>query len=191
MTQTLEYLDTIERTKQEANQLKQQLAQAPAKLRQATEGLEALKSSSADTMTKESLANYSLRQLESRLNETLDNLQSAQEDLSAYNSQLIALQTQPERVQSAMYSASMRLMQIRNQLNGLTPNQESLRPTQQQELLAEQVMLNGQLDLERKIWRQIPPYKICCKNNGITRLHTLINWSVMFSCYRRLSAVKG
>ncbi|AJJ01954.1 mechanosensitive ion channel family protein [Yersinia pseudotuberculosis] len=150
LTQTLEYLDTIERTKQEANQLKQQLAQAPAKLRQATEGLEALKSSSADTMTKESLANYSLRQLESRLNETLDNLQSAQEDLSAYNSQLIALQTQPERVQSAMYSASMRLMQIRNQLNGLTPNQESLRPTQQQELLAEQVMLNGQLDLERK-----------------------------------------
>ncbi|PVF65169.1 hypothetical protein BCY80_12605 [Yersinia pestis] len=118
LTQTLEYLDTIERTKQEANQLKQQLAQAPAKLRQATEGLEALKSSSADTMTKESLANYSLRQLESRLNETLDNLQSAQEDLSAYNSQLIALQTQPERVQSAMYSASMRLMQIRNQLNG-------------------------------------------------------------------------
>lgn len=65
--------------------------------------------------------------------------------ISAYNSQLIALQTQPERVQSAMYSASMRLMQIRNQLNGLTPNQESLRPTQQQELLAEQVMLNGQL----------------------------------------------
>ncbi len=98
LTKTLEYLDTIERTKQEAAQLKQQLTQAPAKLRQATEGLDALKNSSADTLTRESLSNYSLRQLESRLNETLDDLQSAQEDLSAYNSQLISLQTQPERV---------------------------------------------------------------------------------------------
>ncbi|HHH1926500.1 TPA: mechanosensitive channel MscK [Yersinia enterocolitica] len=150
LTKTLEYLDTIERTKQEAAQLRQQLAQAPAKLRQATEGLDALKNSSADTLTRESLSNYSLRQLESRLNETLDDLQSAQEDLSAYNSQLISLQTQPERVQSAMYNASMRLMQIRNQLNGLAPNQEVLRPTQQQALLTEQVMLNAQLDLQRK-----------------------------------------
>lgn len=150
LTKTLEYLDTIERTKQEAAQLKQQLTQAPAKLRQATEGLDALKNSSADTLTRESLSNYSLRQLESRLNETLDDLQSAQEDLSAYNSQLISLQTQPERVQSAMYNASMRLMQIRNQLNGLAPNQEVLRPTQQQALLTEQVMLNAQLDLQRK-----------------------------------------
>lgn len=150
LTKTLEYLDTIERTKQEAAQLKQQLAQAPAKLRQATEELDALKNSSADTLTRESLSNYSLRQLESRLNETLDDLQSAQEDLSAYNSQLISLQTQPERVQSAMYNASMRLMQIRNQLNGLAPNQEVLRPTQQQALLTEQVMLNAQLDLQRK-----------------------------------------
>ncbi|WP_049604309.1 mechanosensitive channel MscK [Yersinia aldovae] len=150
LTKTLEYLDTIERTRQEANQLKQQLAQAPVKLRQATEGLDALKNSSADTLTRESLANYSLRQLESRLNETLDDLQSAQEDLSAYNSQLISLQTQPERVQSAMYNASMRLMQIRNQLNGLSPNPEVLRPSQQQELLTEQVMLNAQLDLQRK-----------------------------------------
>ncbi|MCB5307748.1 mechanosensitive channel MscK [Yersinia massiliensis] len=150
LTKTLEYLDTIERTKQEANQLKQQVAQAPAKLRQATVELDALNNNSADTLTRETLANYSLRQLESRLNETLDDLQSAQEDLSAYNSQLISLQTQPERVQSAMYNASMRLMQIRNQLNGLLPNQDVQRPTEQQELLTEQVMLNAQLDLQRK-----------------------------------------
>lgn len=150
LTKTLEYLDVIERTKQEAIQLKQQLAQAPVKLRQATEGLEALKDSSADTLTRESLANYSLRQLESRLNQTLDDLQSAQEDLSAYNSQLISLQTQPERIQSEMYNSSMRLMQIRNQLNGLAPSQDVLRPTQQQELFTEQVMLNMQLDLQRK-----------------------------------------
>lgn len=137
LTKTLEYLDTIERTKQEANQLKQQLAQAPAKLRQATAELDALNNNSADTLTRETLANYSLRQLESRLNEMLDDLQSAQEDLSAYNSQLISLQTQPERVQSVMYNASMRLMQIRNQLNGLLPNQDVQRPTEQQELLTE------------------------------------------------------
>jgi potassium-dependent mechanosensitive channel len=150
LTKTLAYLDAIERTRQEANQLKQQLAQAPAKLRQATEGLNALKNNSAETLTRESLANDSLHQLESRLNETLDDLQSAQEDLSAYNSQLISLQTQLERVQSAMYNASMRLMKIRNQLNGMSPNQEVLLPSQQQRLLTEQVMLNGQLDLQRK-----------------------------------------
>lgn len=150
LVQTLEYLDAIERVKQEANQLKQQLAQAPAKLRQATDALEVLKSNSSDSLTRESLANYSLRQLESRLNETLDDLQAAQEDLSTYNSQLISLQTQPERVQSAMYSASQRLQQIRNLLNGLAPGQDGLRPTQQQMLLTEQVLLNAQLDLQRR-----------------------------------------
>ncbi|NAZ94681.1 hypothetical protein, partial [Vibrio toranzoniae] len=74
----------------------------------------------------------------------------AQEDLSTYNSQLISLQTQPERVQGAMYSASQRLQQIRNQLNGLSPGQDGLRPAQQQTLLTEQVLLNAQLDLQRR-----------------------------------------
>ncbi|MCW6567680.1 mechanosensitive channel MscK [Yersinia ruckeri] len=150
LTRTLEFLDAIDRVKQENSQLKQQLAQAPNKLRQATDSLEALKNNSADTLTRESLANYSLRQLEARLNETLDDLQSAQEDLSTYNSQLISLQTQPERVQGAMYSASQRLQQIRNQLNGLSPGQDGLRPAQQQTLLTEQVLLNAQLDLQRR-----------------------------------------
>ena len=63
----------------------------------------------------------SLRQLESRLYQTLDELQSAQESLSTYNSQLVSLQTQPERVQSTMYAASQRLQEIRSQLSGQTP----------------------------------------------------------------------
>ncbi|MCQ4010698.1 hypothetical protein FK521_29930, partial [Klebsiella pneumoniae] len=42
-----------------------------------------------------------LRQLESRVTQTLDDLQNAQNDLATYNSQLVSLQTQPERVQNA------------------------------------------------------------------------------------------
>ncbi|MBS7755490.1 hypothetical protein ID550_09620, partial [Klebsiella pneumoniae] len=39
-------------------------------------------------------------------------------DLATYNSQLVSLQTQPERVQNAMFNASQQLQQIRNRLNG-------------------------------------------------------------------------
>ncbi len=56
----------------------------------------------------------------SRLSQTLDDLQTAQNDLATYNSQLVSLQTQPERVQNAMYAASQQLQQIRNRLNGTT-----------------------------------------------------------------------
>ena len=92
----------------------------------------------------------SLRQLESRVSQTLDDLQNAQNDLATYNSQLVSLQTQPERVQNAMYSASQQLQQIRNRLNGTTTGEEALRPTQQNLLLAQQALLNAQIDQQRK-----------------------------------------
>jgi potassium efflux system protein len=53
-----------------------------------------------------------LRQLESRVAQTLDDLR-AQNDLATYNSQLVPA-NQPERVQNAMYTASQQLQQIRN-----------------------------------------------------------------------------
>jgi potassium efflux system protein len=150
LTRTLEWLDALERVKQDNNQLKQQVKQAPSQLKAATDGLEALKNGDNDTVTKEGLTRLSLRQLESQLNETLDNLQTAQEDLSAYNSQLISLQTQPERIQSAMFGYSQRIQEIRNQLNGLLPSQNSLRPSQQVMLATEQALLNAQVELQRK-----------------------------------------
>ncbi|SLM63964.1 MULTISPECIES: mechanosensitive channel MscK [Dickeya] len=148
LTQTLDVLDSIERVRQETAQLKQQAAQAPAKLKQVSEDLTAL--SAAAPVTPPALESLPLKQLEARLNETLDDLQAAQENLSTYNSQLISLQTQPERVQSALYAASQRSQQLRTQLSGLDPAQEPLRASQQILLQTEQALVVLQMEQQRK-----------------------------------------
>lgn len=150
LVQTLEALDKIERIKAETTQLRQQVEQAPAKMRQAVDNLNALSDVPDDEATRKTLSTLSLRQLESRVTQTLDDLQTAQNDLATYNSQLVSLQTQPERVQNAMYSASQQLQQIRNRLNGTTVGEEALRPSQQGLLLAQQALLNAQIDQQRK-----------------------------------------
>lgn len=150
LTQTLETLDKIERIKSETTQLRQQVTQAPAKMNQAIDSLNALSDVPDDEATRKTLSTLSLRQLESRVSQTLDDLQNAQNDLATYNSQLVSLQTQPERVQNAMYSASQQLQQIRNRLNGTSTGEETLRPTQQNLLLAQQALLNAQIDQQRK-----------------------------------------
>ncbi len=150
LTRTMELLDGLDRTKQELNQLKQQVQQAPAKLQQVTRDLESLKNPADEAVTRAELLPLSLRQLESRLYQTLDELQDTQESLSTYNSQLISLQTQPERVQSSMYTASQRLQEIRNLLSDRAPGQEVLRNTQQVMLTTEQVLLNDEIDLQRR-----------------------------------------
>ncbi|MCI1677383.1 MAG: mechanosensitive channel MscK [Ewingella americana] len=150
LVHTLEYLDALERVKQDAAQLRQQVTDAPVKLRTASDGLDKLKNGGNDGVTKESLATLSLRQLENRLNDTLDDLQSSQEDLSTFNTQLISLQTQPERVQGAMYNYSLAIQKVRNQLNGMAPGQQDLRATQQTMLVTEQALLNAQIDYQRK-----------------------------------------
>ncbi len=150
LNRTLELLDGIDRIKQEVNQLKQQVQQAPAKLQQVTRDLESLKNPADEAVTRAELLPLSLRQLESRLYQTLDELQDTQESLSTYNSQLISLQTQPERVQSSMYTASQRLQEIRNLLSDRAPGQQVLRSTQQVMLNTEQVLLNAEIDLQRR-----------------------------------------
>ncbi|MBF7954716.1 mechanosensitive channel MscK [Rahnella victoriana] len=147
---TLEYLDALERVKQDASQLQKQVAEAPQKLRVAMEGLDQIKNNPKDDVNKAQLAALSLRQLENRLNDTLDDLQSSQEDLSTYNTQLISLQTQPERVQNAMYTYSLAIQKIRNQLNGMSPGQQDLRNSQQNMLVTQQALLSAQIDLQRK-----------------------------------------
>ena len=150
LTQTLETLDKIERIKSETVQLRQQVEQAPAKMRQAVNSLNALSDVPDDDVTRKTLSTLSLRQLEARVSQALDDLQNAQNDLATYNSQLVSLQTQPERVQNAMYSASQQLQQIRNRLNGTAPGEEALRPTQQGLLLAQQALLNAEIEQQRK-----------------------------------------
>ncbi|MFX4312183.1 mechanosensitive channel MscK, partial [Enterobacter sp. 63] len=150
LTETLDTLDKIERVKAETAQLRQKVAQAPDNMRKATEALNALSDVDNDDETRKTLSTLSLRQLESRVAELLDDLQTGQSDLATYNSQLVSLQTQPERVQNAMYSASQQLQQIRNRLNGTTVGEGALRPTQQTLLLCQQSLLNAQIEQQRK-----------------------------------------
>ena len=150
LTRTLELLDAIERTRQDGAQLEQQLQLAPAKMRQMTDDLAALKTPVDSAAARAELLQLSLRELETRLYQTLDDLQTAQENLSTYNSQLVSLQTQPERVQSSMYTASQRLQEIRNQINDQAPGQNSLRDSQLVMLATEETLLNAQIDLQRK-----------------------------------------
>ncbi|MBB1200413.1 mechanosensitive channel MscK [Enterobacteriaceae bacterium 89] len=150
LSDTLQVLDKIDRVKDETAQLAQQIEQAPAKMRQATDGLASLNDADNDDETRKTLNQLSMRQLEARVSDILDQLQTAQNDLAAYNSQLVSLQTQPERVQNSMYNASQQLQQIRNRLNGTTVGEDALRPTQQTMLLAQQALLNAELDQQRK-----------------------------------------
>ena len=146
---TLELLDALDRVKQQQAQLRQELADAPGKLRTASDGLSKLQDKIDDATLKTQLGSLSLRQLETRLNETLDDLQASQNDLSTYNTQLITLQTQPERVQNAMFSYSQSLQKIRNELNGMDPNQQDLRNSQQTMLTTEQALLNAEIDQQQ------------------------------------------
>ncbi|EJF29754.1 mechanosensitive channel MscK [Enterobacter sp. Ag1] len=150
LTETLEMQDKLDRVKQETAQLKTTVAQAPDKLKQATDALNSLSTPADDEATRKTLGSLSLRQLEARLTGVLDQLQSANNDLSTLNSQLVSLQTQPERVQNAMYSASQQLLQVRNRLNGTTPGEATLRPSQQNLLLVQQALLNTQIEQQRK-----------------------------------------
>jgi len=150
LTETLETLDKIDRVKTETTQLRQKVAQAPDNMRKAMDALAALSDVDNDDETRKTLASLSLRQLESRVAQLLDDLQTAQADLATYNSQLVSLQTQPERVQNAMYAASQQLQQIRNRLNGTEVGEGALRPTQQTLLLVQQILLNAEIEQQRK-----------------------------------------
>ncbi|WP_313109935.1 mechanosensitive channel MscK [Atlantibacter sp.] len=150
LTETLDALDKIELVKQETAQLRQRVTQAPEKMRQATDALNNLSTPVSDDSLRQSFKSMSLRQLEARTSSLVDELQNAQNDLSTFNTQLVALQTQPERVQNAMSTASQQLQQIRNRLNGNAPGESPLRQTQQTLLLVQQVLLNAQIEQQRK-----------------------------------------
>lgn len=79
-------------------------------MRRATAALTALSDVDNDEETRKILSTLSLRQLETRVARALDDLQNAQNDLASYNSQLVSLQTQPERVQ-------MRCITLRSSCN--------------------------------------------------------------------------
>lgn len=154
--------------KEETVQLRQKVAQAPEKMRQATAALNALSDVDNDDEMRKTLSALSLRQLELRVAQVLDDLQNSQNDLAAYNSQLVSLQTQPERVQNAMYTASQQIQQIRNRLDGNNVGEAALRPSQQVLLQAQQALLNAQIDQQRKSLEGNTVLQDTLQNSGIT-----------------------
>ncbi|MGL5700102.1 MAG: mechanosensitive channel MscK, partial [Kluyvera sp.] len=76
LTETLQLLDKLDRVKAESAQLQKQVAQAPAKLRQATDNLSALSDADNDDETRKTLSTLSLRQLEARVTQVVDDLQN-------------------------------------------------------------------------------------------------------------------
>ncbi|MDR0218837.1 MAG: mechanosensitive channel MscK [Enterobacteriaceae bacterium] len=147
----LSLFDRIEQVRQESNQLKKNLQQLPQKSQRITAELTHLKNNvqKDENIYKQSLATLPLQKLESKLDNTLNSLQAAQDDLASYNSQLIGLQTQPERVQSLLFQNVQRLQQIRNHLNNTITEQPEFRHTEIELLLVEQSFL-----IEQKSYQQ-------------------------------------
>lgn len=165
---TLATLDKIERVKEETVQLRQKVAQAPEKMRQATAALNALSDVDNDDEMRKTLSALSLRQLELRVAQVLDDLQNSQNDLAAYNSQLVSLQTQPERVQNAMYTASQQIQQIRNRLDGNNVAKPRFAPANRCYYRHNRRCLMRRSTSNVRVLKGIPFCRTPCKNSGIT-----------------------
>ncbi|MBD2809341.1 mechanosensitive channel MscK [Xenorhabdus sp. Vera] len=143
LEKTLSFFDRVEQVKLDTELLHKNWQEAPQKARQVMTKLENLKSSTQQDKNEyiEALERLSLKQLESKLNTTWNSLQQAQENLGSYNSQLIGLQTQPERAQNVLFQNMQRLQQIRNQLNNALTEQPEYSRTQMELLQVEQSFL--------------------------------------------------
>ncbi|MDX7991184.1 mechanosensitive channel MscK [Xenorhabdus littoralis] len=155
LEKALSFFDKIDQVKMDSDLLKKNRQEAPQKLRQIMAGLESLKNNSPqdDNEYKQTLEMLSLKQLESKWNSTLNSLQRSQENLASYNSQLIGLQTQPERAQNILFRNVQRLQQIRNQLNNTLTEQPESSHTQTELLLVEQFFLMQQNEYQKESLR--------------------------------------
>ncbi|WP_244175399.1 mechanosensitive channel MscK [Xenorhabdus vietnamensis] len=150
LEKTLSFFDKIDQLKLDSDLLKKNVQNVPQKSHQIMIELEKLKNNDLQNEYKQSLEALSLKQLESKLNNTWNNLQRAQENLASYNSQLIRLQTQPERVQNVLFRNVQRLQQIRNQLNSTLTDQSESNRTQIELFLVERFFLTQQNEYQRE-----------------------------------------
>ncbi|MGL4858936.1 MAG: mechanosensitive channel MscK, partial [Enterobacteriaceae bacterium] len=147
LLKVLSLLDEIDQVKQEQTALTQQVAQAPAQQRKVSSDLEALKENSPPEPDSSQLANLTIHQLEQQLNNAMDAFQTAQTNLSSYSSQLISLQTQPERIQDTMLNATQMAQEIRNQLNSTLP---PVSDAERQLLTTRLTLFEMKLDYQRQ-----------------------------------------
>ncbi len=149
--QTISLLDAIDKEKIKVKDQDQSLTRTPARLKEFSRRLELLqKNDVQDTeQLKTEIGRLSQNQLDSRLTDLLNQLQSAQNDLGNANSQLTFLQTLPERAQSAMSQDYQRMQDIRNRLSGLKQNGE-ITPSLRVKLNTELALLQLQQEQRQK-----------------------------------------
>lgn len=149
--QTISLLDAIDKEKIKVKDQDQSLTRTPARLKEFSRRLELLqKNDVQDTeQLKAEISRLSQTQLDSRLTDLLNQLQSAQNDLGNANSQLTFLQTLPERAQSTMSQDYQRMQDIRNRLSGLKQNGE-ITPSLRVKLNTELALLQLQQEQRQK-----------------------------------------
>ncbi|EMC8778084.1 TPA: mechanosensitive channel MscK [Providencia rettgeri] len=153
LEKTSDFYDELDKLEQRTADLQKKLSSASEESKQAAQGLLQIKNEN-EQLTENFLRKIqdsSLSQLEALQTSYLENLQTEQNDLATYSSQLIGLQTQPERAQAMMLENARRLQEIRNELNSSLNESVNLRPTQITMLQVEQYLLQQQNEYQKRI----------------------------------------
>lgn len=153
LEKTSDFYNELDKLEQRTEELQKKLNRTNEESRIAVQGLQQVRNESQQQASQfaEKIKNSSLPQLEALQATYLENLQSEQNDLATYNSQLIGLQTQPERAQALMLDNARRLQEIRNELNSTVNDSVSLRPSQIDMLQVEQYLLQQQNEYQKRI----------------------------------------
>ncbi|MEB2325563.1 MAG: mechanosensitive channel MscK [Pseudomonas sp.] len=135
--------------RQQLEERRTQLAQAPKEIVEARRALDALKAKPDEDPARR-YAGLNVAALDQRLAERIDELAEWQKRLSAANSLIITAQTRPERAQAAIGSAQARIQEINTQLKSGRDGGKSLGDEQRSLLNAELETLGAQIELRRQ-----------------------------------------
>lgn len=147
LEQTLSWLKTRDDYVRAQQQLSQQLATAPEQIRQAEQALQRFVPQSAERFA-EAHSNQSIAELEQALEQTNQQLNALQKQLSDANSLVITTQTRPERAQAEVTSIQARIQEINTQLKAKETAKTS-SPERQELLQAELQAIQEQSKLRR------------------------------------------
>ncbi|MCY0803011.1 mechanosensitive channel MscK [Providencia rettgeri] len=153
LEKTSDFYEELSKLEQRTEELQEKLNNTSEDSRKAVQGLQQIKKENKQVAANfaEQIQKSTLSQLEALKSSYLENLQVEHSDLATYSSQLIGLQTQPERAQALMLENAKRLQDIRNELNNTQDDVVSLRPTQINMLLVEQYLLQQQNEYQKRI----------------------------------------
>ncbi len=129
LEKTSDFYEELSKLEQRTEELQEKLNNTSEDSRKAVQGLQQIKKENKQLAADfaEQIQKSTLSQLEALKSSYLENLQVEHSDLATYSSQLIGLQTQPERAQALMLENAKRLQDIRNELNNTQDDVVSLK----------------------------------------------------------------